>query len=74
MLRKLFSHSNSVIGTRLSVQEHIHRQLFQIYISLFGVLWSRFYSDLVFKSFFEDIQIDYKEFTVGIMIENTLIG
>ena len=37
------------IGTRLWVQEHIHRQLFLIYIRWFVVLWSRFYCDLLFK-------------------------
>ena len=31
------------------MQEHIHRQLFLIYISWFGDLKSRFYCDLVFK-------------------------
>ena len=38
-----------VIGTRLWEPEHIHRQLFLIYIRWFGDLWSRFYCDLVFK-------------------------
>ena len=46
---ELVSEFNSVIGTRLRVQEHIHRLLFLIYIRWFGVLWSRFYCDLVFK-------------------------
>ena len=40
---------NSLIGTRLRVQEHIHRQLFLIYIRRFGDFWSRLYCDLVFK-------------------------
>ena len=46
---KLVSIFHLVIRTWLWVQEHTHCQLFQIYIRWFGVLWSRFYCDLVFK-------------------------